>query len=57
MLNPAQLAANRANAQFSTGPRTPEGKARVSRNAVKHGLNSSKLFVRAGEPEDFTNFQ
>jgi hypothetical protein len=31
-----QLAANRANAQNSTGPRTPLGKARSSRNARKH---------------------
>jgi hypothetical protein len=36
----AKLAANRANAQHSTGPRTEEGKARSSRNAVKHGLFS-----------------
>ena len=29
---------NRANAQHSTGPRTEAGKARVSRNAISHGL-------------------
>ena len=39
----ARLAANRANAQRSTGPRTPEGKARSRQNAVKHGLFSSTL--------------
>ena len=33
-----RLAANRANAQLSTGPRTPEGKAKSSLNAVKTGL-------------------
>jgi hypothetical protein len=41
--SPEQLAANRANAQHSTGPRTPEGKARSSQNAVKHGLFSSAM--------------
>lgn len=30
--------ANRANAKKSTGPRTARGKARVSRNAIRHGL-------------------
>jgi hypothetical protein len=32
-------AANRANARAGTGPRTREGKARVGRNACRHGLN------------------
>ncbi len=34
----AKLAANRENAQFSTGPTTPEGKAVSSRNALSDGL-------------------
>jgi hypothetical protein len=37
-LSERRLAANRANAQLSTGPRTEEGKARSSLNAVKTGL-------------------
>jgi hypothetical protein len=35
-----RLAANRANAQKSTGPRTAEGKRRVSKNACRHNLYS-----------------
>jgi hypothetical protein len=35
----ARIAANRANARKSTGPKTAAGKARVSRNARRHGLS------------------
>ena len=38
MTTPAKIAANRQNALRSTGPRTPEGKAVVSQNAVRHGI-------------------
>lgn len=36
-----QVAANRANAQKSTGPRTAAGKARASGNARRHGLTAA----------------
>jgi hypothetical protein len=32
-------ATNRSNARLSTGPRSAAGKARVARNALRHGLN------------------
>jgi hypothetical protein len=34
-----QIAANRANAKRSTGPKTAAGKQRSSRNAFRHGLS------------------
>ena len=34
---------NRQNAQNSTGPRTAEGKAKSSRNALKHGFTSTMM--------------
>jgi hypothetical protein len=38
MTSARQHYANRANARRSTGPKTLAGKARVSRNAIRHGL-------------------
>ena len=46
-----KLAANRANARKSTGPRTPEGKARASLNAISHGLFCKDL-VLPGESQE-----
>ncbi len=43
-----QTNANRTNAQSSTGPKTEEGKAASSQNAVKHGL-FAKNDVISGE--------
>jgi hypothetical protein len=38
MTTARQIAANRANARLSTGPRTAHGKRRASRSALRHGL-------------------
>jgi len=38
MTSALRIAANRRNAQLSTGPRTPMGKRRSAQNARKHGL-------------------
>ncbi|MGH9619962.1 MAG: hypothetical protein ACRD45_09680, partial [Bryobacteraceae bacterium] len=43
--SPAQLAANRANAQLSTGPRSPAGKAVSRLNAVKSGLTGRSVLL------------
>ena len=45
---PALLAANRANAVKSTGPRTREGKAQVARNALRHGFQARSFFSLLG---------
>jgi hypothetical protein len=45
MSSQAQVAANRLNAQLSTGPRTTEGKMASSQNARSHGFTSAILRV------------
>ena len=53
MATPRQLAANRANSQKSTGPRTPEGKAKSKLNAVSHGFGAATFFLDEENPDDF----
>jgi hypothetical protein len=48
----AKLQANAANAQLSTGPKTAEGKARSSRNAIKLGMFCKKLLVGGEDPAE-----
>jgi hypothetical protein len=47
-----QLAANRANAAQSTGPRSPEGKARSAQNSRKHAFTASAFPVVRIEDKD-----
>ena len=49
----AQIDANRRNAQKSTGPRTPEGRAASSRNRLVHGLRANKHLLLDEDPEEF----
>ena len=55
-ISPAQLAANRANAQHSTGPITPEGRAISSQNRTTHGLarhNGAFQLLSTEDPNGF----
>src|SRR5215470_5129929 len=47
-----KIEANRRNAQRSTGPTTLEGKARVARNALKHGLLARDAIIVAGDGQE-----
>ena len=47
------MKANRNNAKKSTGPRTEEGKARVAKNALKHGLLARDTVLPGEDPADF----
>ena len=45
MTSEKKIQANRQNALKSTGPRTPEGKAAVRLNALRHGLLSEQVLL------------
>src|SRR3954452_7032824 len=49
----AQKSANSANAQLSTGPRTEEGKQKVSGNSAKHYMTAKQLIVPGENADDF----
>src|SRR3954447_8491218 len=54
MSSDAQIHANQANAQLSTGPTTSEGKAKSSLNAVKTGLTGRTVLLSS---EDAAAYQ
>lgn len=56
MTTEKQILANRQNAQSSTGPCTIEGKAIVSKNAIKYGLFTKEIAIDKEETEIFAEF-
>jgi hypothetical protein len=56
MTSERRIKANRRNAQNSTGPRTPAGKARVALNGMKHGLLSREALVPGEREADLVAF-
>lgn len=53
MSTKAQIEANRSNAQLSTGPSTPEGKAASSRNSYQHGFRSSSFTLKEEDRPEY----
>src|SRR5437868_14831799 len=51
MVSEKKLEANRRNAQKSTGPKTDDGKAKSSQNALTHGVFAIKCHILPGEDE------
>jgi hypothetical protein len=51
MTSDRKAEANRRNALKSTDPRTPEGKAAVRMNALRHGILSREILL-PGEDEE-----
>ncbi len=56
MSTQAQIKANRQNAHKSTGPKTDQGKATVSQNAVKHGIFAESV-IQGENEADYETFQ
>jgi hypothetical protein len=53
MASPAQINANRANAQKSTGPRSAEGKSVSRFNALKHGMDAASIVIPGEDPAEY----
>ena len=57
MTTARQITANQQNAKLSTGPRTAEGKAIASRNALKHGLLATSALLPGENADVFNAFK
>jgi hypothetical protein len=56
MATEAQAAANAANAQFSTGPRTIPGRAQSALNSLRHGLTAKTVLLPNEDPAEYQAF-
>ncbi|HEX4228510.1 MAG TPA: hypothetical protein VHZ07_07560 [Bryobacteraceae bacterium] len=54
MSTPAQIAANQANAKLSTGPKSTEGKAKSSLNAVSTGLTGRTVLLHGDDAKAYS---
>src|SRR5216684_1874334 len=58
MISERQQEANRRNAAKSHGPTTPEGRAAVRHNALKHGFTAAEIILPTVEEKiDFEQFR
>ncbi len=55
MASNRQTRANRRNAQKSTGPRTPEGKAKIRFNALKYGIHADQIVLPTENEDEWRN--
>ncbi len=53
-ISEARLEANRANAHFSSGPRTEAGKAKSSKNALKTGLTGQTVLLPGDDADAYS---
>ena len=56
MTSQKQIEANKLNALKSTGPKTPEGKVIVSKNATTHGLRAQHTVIDSESQTEFNEF-
>ena len=57
MATDKQIAANRRNAQKSTGPKTEHGKLRSRRNAFRHGLTAQTVISIVENADEYPDLE
>jgi hypothetical protein len=57
MASKKQIEANRLNARKSTGPRSPEGKARSSMNALRSGIDAKSQVIHGESPAELESLK
>jgi hypothetical protein len=57
MATDKQIAANRRNAQKSTGPNTEDGKNRSRQNAFRHGLTAQSVISLVEKADEYADFE